>query len=174
MRLGEHRTAREQGVSDAEREARRGEDQQDAEMAVVGGIRGLTLVSVALERHPRLPGNAQDHDRDAESDDGVGPRESEGHNRRRGDDGQRDVCIGARVVAIGDEGGAVESVSCTRADYRRREVPEVSDDPCRRKRPQVGRGTRVDQTLDGLKPGNARADEDGRDDEQPRATLGAL
>ena len=63
------------------------------------------------DRPPRLPGDAEDHRRDGESDQRVGHVESERDHHGTENDSETDVGVGAGVVAVGHEGGAVR-VAC--------------------------------------------------------------
>jgi len=60
-------------------------------------------VVVAAHRAPRLPRDPQDHDGDGEADERIGDLEPGGQRRGGGDDGERDVGVGAGVVAVSDQ-----------------------------------------------------------------------
>src|ERR1035437_796504 len=129
---------------------------------------------VTADCGPRLPADAQDDERDGQADKRVGDGGADGDNDRRGDDRQRDVGVRASVVAVGDERGAVEAMSGAPADLGGDEVAQVPDNAGEREHPQVGGWTLVDEAENRLDPRHARADEDGRNDEQSRLALGSL
>src|SRR5512133_325359 len=82
----------------------------------------VMMMIVAADRAPRAPCDAQDDERDGQADEGVGDRGAQRDDRGRGDDAQRYVGVGAGVVAVGDEGGAVQAPAGARADDRRHVV----------------------------------------------------
>jgi hypothetical protein len=57
---------------------------------------------------PALTGDAQDHGGHAEANDGIKDRGARGYRYRAGDNGERDVCVGASVVAVCDQRGAFQ------------------------------------------------------------------
>ena len=81
---------------------------------------------------PGVPGDLQDHERDPEPDQRVGALEPERDDDRARDDTERDEAVGARVVAVGDQGRA------RRAAARRAAAPEPRS-RCRRSRPRPRR-----------------------------------
>jgi hypothetical protein len=65
------------------------------------GERAYPLVrGLATHRSPGLPGDAQDHERDHKTDDGISNRRSECHNDRGGNDGQAHVGVCSGVGAV--------------------------------------------------------------------------
>src|SRR5262249_13708320 len=70
---------------------------------------GAPLMSVDAASPPGLPGDPQDHERDGEADEWVGHRGADRNGERRYDHGEADVGIRARVVAVGDQGRAVDA-----------------------------------------------------------------
>src|SRR5216117_3004282 len=70
-----------------------------------------TMASVVVvapgDRLPRLPGDSQDHERDAEADERIADVEAERHDHCARDDRQADEGVDPRVVAVGDQRGAV-------------------------------------------------------------------
>ena len=88
-------------------------------------------------------------------------------------DGEADEPVGAGVIAVGDERGALEPAPRAQADHRRDLVPHEADGPGDAERQQVVDVLRVEQAVDGLEGGDARAEEDRRDDEVARALLRA-
>ncbi len=99
---------------------------------------------------PRLPGDAHDEDADPEPDQRVGDLKAAGDGSGAGDHREADVGIGARVAAVGDEGGAVERPPGGSADPRRQPVAGVTDQPGGGQRPKVIDVARVDQPMDSL------------------------
>lgn len=79
---------------------------------------------------PGVPGDPEDRRRDREADQRIGNREAKHDDDCGGDYGQADVGVGAGMIAIGDQGRAVEAVSSTGADARRDPVAGESDQPC--------------------------------------------
>src|SRR5579884_3689049 len=64
----------------------------------------LVTMLAAAHRSPGLPRDAQDDQRDGQADERVGDGQADGHNGGGGDDCQRDVRVGAGVMAVGDQG----------------------------------------------------------------------
>ena len=124
-----------------------------------------------VDRSPRLPGDAEDHRRDRESDERVGHIESERDHQRTENDSQTDVGVGASVVAIGHEGGAVEASACSRADEGSSHVAEEADRTCQGECEEVLRCLGVDDPHDRFVGGNAGADEDRQHDGKTRVAL---
>ena len=61
------------------------------------------------DRVPRLPGDAENHCSNGEGDQRVSHVESERDHHGTENDSETDVGVGASVVAIGHEGGALEA-----------------------------------------------------------------
>ena len=99
---------------------------------------------------------------------------SEGDHGGAGHHGQADVGIGSSVVAIGDQGRAVEVPSGTGSDLGRKPVSDIADQSGPSRGRRVGRRLRVDQPRDGLDSGDAGRDEDRCDHEQPGVSLRSL
>src|ERR1039458_3868716 len=72
------------------------------------------------------------------------------------------------------ERGSGGAVSGAPAGLGGDEVAQVPDNAGEREHPQVGGWTLVDEAENRLDPRHARADEDGRNDEQSRLALGSL
>lgn len=69
------------------------------------------------------------------------------------------------MLSVGDERGAVESPTAPDTKERRQEVGEGSDPARDREGREVVGDGRVQQAIDGFGPGDARADEDDRHDD---------
>src|SRR5215203_2005156 len=67
---------------------------------------------------------------------------------RTGDDGKRDIGVSAGVVAVRDQGGAVEAISGARADVRGGPVPGEPECACGRECAEVVDVVRVDEPVD--------------------------
>jgi hypothetical protein len=130
---------------------------------------GDSLVQAVAHRLPRAPRDAEDDECDRDADDGVGPLEAEGHERRAEDDCEGDEPVDARVVPVRHEGRAVETASGAEAHLRGDLVPEEADDAGNRDQPQMREIAWVEQPVDGLVQGDAGADED-RKKATPRGT----
>lgn len=96
----------------------------------------------------RVPGDLEDEDSDGEADQRVGDLEPEGEGGGAADHAEADIGIGASVIAVGDQGRAVEAVARPSADPGGDQVPDVADHARRREREQMGRGLGVDQPRD--------------------------
>ena len=83
----------------------------------------------AAYRLPGVPRDAQDHDRDREADQRIGDLEAERDDGGAGDDGQADVRVGAGVVAVGDQRGAVEPAARARTDPAAIQLPAKPSTP---------------------------------------------
>src|SRR5215213_5750204 len=59
-------------------------------------------------RAPRIPGDLEDHQRDQETDHGIGDVDAESDHCRARDDTERDVPVDTRVVPVGDQRRAGE------------------------------------------------------------------
>jgi hypothetical protein len=68
---------------------------------------------------PCVPGESKDECRNRESDQRIGPLETERDNDRGRDDAKRDVAVDASVVSVGDERGTVEATPGSEARVRR-------------------------------------------------------
>src|SRR4051812_8831991 len=75
----------------------------------------------------RLPGDAEDHERDGQADERVAEPEAGRDRPRAGDDGERDEPVGTGMVAVGDQRGAVEAAAAAEADLRRELVADEAD-----------------------------------------------
>ena len=73
---------------------------------------------VAPHRAPALDGDAED-DAGDEDGDGVGDRQTEGHQGGAQHDAEADEAVSAGVVAVGDQGRAVQPAAGTQTDQRR-------------------------------------------------------
>jgi hypothetical protein len=100
-----------------------------------------------------LPGDAQDHQRDGEADERVADVAADGDDDRAGDDGEADEPVRAGVVAVGDQGGAVEVAPGTEADLRGDLVADEADDAGGGERPEVVDRLRIDEAVDGFAGG---------------------
>ena len=107
-------------------------------------------VVVAADRPPRLPRDAQDDERDGQPDERVGDRDAEGDDRGGRDDAERHVGVRAGVVAVGDEGGAVQPASGSQADEGRDPIARVPDRAGEGQRPQMVGRVGMDQPCDRL------------------------
>ena len=123
------------------------------------------------DRPPRLPGDPQDHRADGEPDERVGQGEAQRDHPRAGHDTQRDVRVSTGMGAVGYKGVALEPATGTGADQRGDPVAREPERPSRRERQQVLDVLGREQSVHSLVAGDAGADEDGRDDRQPRPTL---
>lgn len=130
-------------------------------------------VTVA-DRSPRLPGDPHDQRADAEADQRVGKLQPEGHRDRAGDDGEADVGIGFGVVAVSDQGGAVERAPGREADQRRQPVAGEAEQTGADQDGEVRDFLGVDQTPDRLDSGDGGRDKDDDDDEVARVALRSL
>jgi hypothetical protein len=68
----------------------------------------------------------QDHERHREADQRVGDFDAEADDGRAGEDTLADERVDAGMVAVGDEGGAVEPPSCPLSDAGGDFVPDVA------------------------------------------------
>ena len=101
----------------------------------------------------------------------IGSAERDGDGA--GDHGERDVGVGAGVIAVGDQRGAVEAAAGAGADLRGEPVAGEPDRPGGGERAEMVDGCGgSSRSIDSI-PGDARGDEDRRDDREPRPALGA-
>ena len=102
------------------------------------------------DQSPRIPRDLEDHERDDQADDGIGSRQPEGHECGARDDPEGHQAIGARVVAVRDEGGARETVPRAKTNLRGQLVADEPDDPCCGECPEMRQILRMDEALDRL------------------------
>ena len=95
-------------------------------------------VAVATYGQPGVPGDPEDDRGDGETDERVGDRAPDGDHGRRGDDGQRDVGIGACVGAVGHERRAAGTSTGPGADQGGDPVPREPDGAGGRERAEAG------------------------------------
>ena len=87
---------------------------------------------------------------------------------RRRDDGEADEAVGAGVIAVGDQRGALQPPAGAQADHRGDLVADEPDRAGDAERQQVVDVLGIDQPVDRLEGGDAGAEEDRRDDEVAR------
>lgn len=120
-----------------------------------------------------MPGDAEDHERDREPDQRVRDVDPDRDRPRAEDDAEADEAVGARVIPVGDEGGAGEAAPGAEPDPGGRLVAEEADDPGQGQNPEVRERLRVEQARDALEEGDEGADQDRQDDEEAGDPLGA-
>src|SRR6267143_6435390 len=92
-------------------------------------------------RAPALAGDAEDHDGHAQADDGIEDRSASGYHYGAGDDGERDVCVDAGMIAVCDQRRAFQPPPCAAAYQRGEPVASEPDHSGEREGEQVaGRG----------------------------------
>jgi hypothetical protein len=123
---------------------------------------------------PGLPRDAQNERRHRKSDQRISPRESERDNQSGPDHPEADVRVGAGVMPVGDERRAVQPFTGSSPDSTGGEVTEIANSACRRERQKMVRCAGMQESVDGFKPRDTRADEDRADHEQSRASLGTF
>ena len=84
-------------------------------------------ILVAANGVPRLPGDAEDDERDQEADDRVRDLRAERDERGRQDDAERDEAVDARVVPVGGHRGACEAAPGRQAHVGGELVPGEAD-----------------------------------------------
>jgi hypothetical protein len=82
---------------------------------------------LAANRAPGVPGDLEDHAGDPEADQRIGDWQAEGYHGGACDHGQTDVGIRTGVVAIGDQGCAVEGSPGAGTDLRRKPVSAIAN-----------------------------------------------
>src|SRR5687768_6444184 len=128
----------------------------------------------SAHRLPRLPGDAQDDERDAEADERISNVEPNGDDDGAGDNTEAHVGIGSGVVAVGDQSGAVEPVTGAGPDLRGDPVADKANSTGSSEHAEPVRSVRVEQTQNGLVTSDASADEDRGDNEQSSGAFSAL
>src|SRR5918999_5975506 len=113
---------------------------------------------------PGVPGDLEDHECDRESDQRVGDWCAEADGDRAGDDAERDVAVGAGVVAVGDQGGAGEFAAAAESDLGGELVAEEADQAGGGEHPEMGQLLRIEEAHDRLVERDAGGDEDGEHD----------
>ncbi len=83
--------------------------------------------SGGADRLPGLPGDAQDDEGDREADQGVAEVEAEADDDRAANDSERDEAVRTSVVAVGNEGGAIEALAGAEADQGGELVADEAD-----------------------------------------------
>ncbi len=129
-------------------------------------------LSVRTHRRPRLHRDADDYEGDSETDDGIRDRQPHGDDGRRRYDSQAHVGIGPRVVAVGDERRAVQTLAGRGADSAGQIVAYEADAARESEDRQVRGSHRVDESTYGRRAGDSGADEDRCHDKQTRPALG--
>src|SRR6185437_12248536 len=97
-----------------------------------------------------LEGDAQDHDGHAQADEGIEDRGPRRNGEGAGNDGERDVCVDAGMIAVCDQRGAVEPASGAAAYQRGKPVTGETDCSSEREREQVARRGGMDEAHDRL------------------------
>ena len=121
----------------------------------------LDAVEHAGENGPgRLPDDAEDGDGDKQPDDRVGKRKAQPHAERTGDDGEAGKAVGAGVIAVRDQRGAVDLAADADAKHRDRLVAEKADDAGGGEPAEMRRRLRMDQAVDRLVARDDRAEQD--------------
>ncbi len=136
-----------------------------AGVAQQGGKLRLRAIERPHEDGPRrLPDDAEDHQRDDATDDGVGQRETQPDADGARHDGEARQPVDPRVVAVGDQRRAVDLATHADAEGRHGLVAEEADHAgCRHGGGQAD-GLRMDQALDRFVAGHERAEQDHGDD----------
>ena len=122
------------------------------------------MIVVGVNGSPRLPRDAQDHGGYREADDGIRRLQAESCDGGGDDDGERYEPVDTGVLAVGNEGGAVESISGPEPDASGQLVSEKADDARDGERPEVAEMLGVNQSLDGLERRDGRRGEDREHD----------
>jgi hypothetical protein len=115
----------------------------------------LALPRLGADRQPRDP---QDHERD----DRVGRLRPEGDRDRRRDDREPHQPVRPRLVAVGHQRRALQAAAGAQADDRRDLVPQEAGGAGDPERQQVIDVFGIDEPVDGLERGDARAEERSR------------
>src|SRR5947209_4073644 len=102
-----------------------------------GSCGSAVVVVVTPHGVPALPGDAQDDQGDRQADERVSDGSADGDDDRGGYDGERHIRVRGRVVAVGDERGAVEPMPGALTNSRGQEIAHITDETSGRKRPQV-------------------------------------
>jgi hypothetical protein len=122
------------------------------------------MIVVGVDGPPCLPSDPQDHGSYREADERIGRRQTQRCGGGRGDDGQRHEPVDAGVVAVGDEGRTVESISGSEPDASGEFVSDESDDPRDGERAEVAEMLGMNQSLDRLECRDGRRREDREHD----------
>src|SRR5262249_11421687 len=113
------------------------------------------------------------YERDDQADERIGARQAETDEGGAGEDAKGDESVHAGMLAVGDEGGALQAVSGADADLGGDLVADEADDPGRSEQPQVRERARVAEALDRLKQRDHGADEDHEHDGESGETFAA-
>jgi hypothetical protein len=132
-----------------------------------------SAVTLRVRRCGRGRAGREDHERDREPDERVRELESQSDEPCARDNAKADEGVDARVVAVGDERGAVEPVACAKPNLRRELVAEVPDHARTGERPEVGELLGVDQPDDRFVQRDASRKEDREDDRVAGPPFGA-
>src|SRR6266446_2707167 len=111
----------------------------------------------------RLPYDPKNRDGDQKPDDGIGKRKAEPHTGGPDDDRQARKPVRARVIAVGDQGRAVDLAADPDAEDRAGLVAEKASGPRRRNRPKKGDRLRMNQAVHRLPARHDRAQQDDAD-----------
>jgi len=80
---------------------------------------------------PAFDGDAEDDAGDDDGDDGVGDRQTQGHQGGAQHDAEAGEAVGARVVAVGDQGRSVQPAAGTQTDSAGTSLPRKPMAPAR-------------------------------------------
>ena len=89
------------------------------------------------------------------------------------DDGEGGQPIGARVIAIGDQGRAVDLPADPDAEHGDDLIADKADKASQRQPAKVAYGLRVYQAMNGLVSGKDRTEQDDQDNQHSRQIFGA-
>jgi hypothetical protein len=123
----------------------------------------LSMPGGVADGRPRLPRGPQDEAGDDQPDDGIGDRQSESDERCADDDPCADVAIGSRMMAVRDQGRAVESTPAPPPDDRGDLVADDSHDSGQEECAEMGRRACLEKLGDDVLEGKQGAGEDDAD-----------
>src|SRR3954447_16614425 len=118
-----------------------------------------------------LPDNPEDRNRNQKANDRVGKRVAKPDAGGSEDDGEAGQAVGAGVIAVRDQRGALDLAADADAKHRDRLVAEETDEPGDRHPEQLRDGLWMDEAVDRLVPGNQGAEQDDKDDDDASQVL---
>jgi hypothetical protein len=110
----------------------------------------------ATNRSPRLPGDAQYHSSDCQSDEGICKRETECDYPGRSNDPEAHVGVGASVIPVSNERPTADALTSSSADPSGQVVAAESNGSGNRHDREIARLRRLNQAPNGLDTDNRR------------------
>src|SRR5215207_2172429 len=142
-------------------------------MADFLGDAGLDAVEHAGQHRTRgLPDDAEDGERDQQADNRIGKRVAQPDASGAENDGKAGKPIRPSMIAICDQGSALDLAADPDAEHGYRLVAEEANDPGERHPQQLPDRLRMEKAVDGLVAGNDGAEQDDEDDDDTGQVLG--